>query len=31
MQTYRDENGDGDIDSKNEAVKVMNIETSFSF
>ncbi len=31
MQTYRDNDGDGKIDSDKEAVKVMNIETSFVF
>lgn len=31
MQTYRDKNGDGDIDSDKEAIKVMSIETSFAF
>ncbi|MEA1987452.1 MAG: hypothetical protein U9N76_08195 [Candidatus Marinimicrobia bacterium] len=31
MQTYRDKNGDGNIDSDKEAVKVMKIETSFAF
>ncbi|HDR04833.1 MAG TPA: hypothetical protein ENN84_06255 [Candidatus Marinimicrobia bacterium] len=31
MQTYRDKNGDGVIDPKMESLKVMSIETGFSF
>jgi hypothetical protein len=31
MQTYRDKNGDGEIDPDLEAVKVMSIETGFAF
>ncbi|MDZ7795692.1 MAG: hypothetical protein U5N56_01010 [Candidatus Marinimicrobia bacterium] len=31
MLTYRDKNGDSEIDPKEEAVTIMNVETGFNF